>query len=1042
MDLAGTNFAAFFRAIHGYPPFPWQQRLVDRLAVGDEWPDVLDLPTGSGKTAALDVAVFHLALRFECPSRAALRIALVVDRRLVVDDAFKRARRIEKFLGDPTRVAEAERGVVVEVASRLQRLAGDRQPPLVASRLRGGAPLESDWARTPTQPTILCSTVDQVGSRLLFRGYGVSDRMKPVHAGLFGRHSLILLDEAHLAEPFRQALGAVREIGGADVMTVLLSATPGVEAERPFGLEPDDYADPELKRRLEAPKRAKLSVVRSNPGEAFVRVARGTAERLQREGVLVPAVGVVVNRVGLAREIFEKLKTLEEETGFDTVLLIGRSRDVERDRIVEKLGPFRTGRSRKLRTSPSAREGRGECQLSQGPGDPHVGPLFVVATQCLEVGVDLDLDGLVTQAASFDALRQRFGRLNRAGREVSAIGVILALAEDVAKNADDAVYGDRIAATWKTLQQLARDDEVDFGITALERDLQEVGADVTALAAPKARAPTLMPAYVDLWSQTSPAPTADPDVGLFLHGIERGSVGVSFVWRSDITTDDLVAGRDLTPLLQLVPPRAAEMVEVPLWSARAWLGRSRNHDRLTRMSDVAERGGGELPDGTDGSERPAFRWAGARDPRTGPVPPDALRPGDVLVVPADYGGCDEFGWAPTTNRQVADLPSDDQVKRVTDVADEAARPFRRRRHAVRVARDVVAHDSDWDRLREIIGDEGLSGRELAERLLSALPAELPLESTDENEDDSRVRAVREPLEALLLAPSGRGRIIAEFPYTDERNGGVVLVVPRGVREPGSIDGAKRAERPALEDDRAAPEGPAVHRAAKPPGRPATEDDRLSRSARKSVTVDAHTEHVVTNVDRFVEVLGDADGHVANDLSLAAFLHDAGKADRRFQNLLSGGDPWNCQDGPALAKSGRQSPKGAWERAGLPKGWRHEALSVRMAQAHPRFAEAHDPALVLWLIGTHHGFGRPFFDFADPHESGSGHDDVSACLGVDRWRLASGPGPQSMAFDLDGADWAAIHEQLKQRYGVWGLAHLEAVLRLADHRASEAEQDDD
>ena len=1015
MDLAAPDFTAFFRAIHGYAPFPWQQRLVDQLAARDEWPDVLELPTGSGKTAALDVAVFHLALRFESPARAALRIALVVDRRLVVDDAYERARRIEEFLGDPTRAEEAERGVVVEVASRLQRLAGDREPPLVAGRLRGGAPLESDWARTPTQPTILCSTVDQVGSRLLFRGYGVSDRMKPVHAGLFGRHSLILLDEAHLAEPFRQTLRTVREIGGADVRTVLLSATPGVEAERPFGLQPDDYADPELKRRLEARKRAKLSVVRSNTGEAFVRVARETAERLRSEGVLVPAVGVVVNRVGLAREIFEKLKTPEKETGFDTVLLIGRSRDVERDRIVEKLGPFRTGQSRKSRTSPSAREGRSECQISQVPGDPHVGPLFVVATQCLEVGVDLDLDGLVTQAASFDALRQRFGRLNRAGREVSAIGVILALAEDVAKNADDAVYGDRIVATWKTLQQLARDDEVDFGIMALERDLQEVGADVTALAAPRARVPTLMPAYVDLWSQTSPPPSADPDVGLFLHGIERGSVGVSFVWRSDITTDDLVAGRDLTPLLQLVPPRAAEMVEVPLWSARAWLGRSRHHERLTSISDVAERGGGEATDGTGGSERPGFRWAGAGDPRTGRVSPDELRPGDVLVVPADYGGCDEFGWAPTARRQVADSASGDQVKRVTDVADDAARSFRRRRHAVRVARDVVSHDSDWDRLREIVGDEGLSGRELAERLLSALPAELPPASTDEN--DTCVRAVREPLEALLHAAE-RSRIVAEFPYADERNGGVVLVAPRGVREPGPID---RAE---------------------PGGLPATEDDRLSRTARKPVTVDAHTEHVVANVNRFVQVIEDADGHVAHDLSLAAFLHDAGKADRRFQNLLSGGDPWNRQDGPALAKSGRRSPKGGWERAGLPKGWRHEALSVRMAQAHPRFAEARDPALVLWLIGTHHGFGRPFFDFADLHESGSGHDDVSACLGVDCWRLASGPGPQSMAFDVDGADWAAIYEQLKQRYGVWGLAHLEAALRLADHRASEAEQDDD
>ena len=151
---------------------------MEGLAECDAWPDVLDLPTGVGKTAALDAAVFHLALRADMPSKAALRIAFVVDRRLVVDDAFTRAERIANALCDPLSEVADGRDIVGEVARRLRQLAGDGAPPLVARRLRGGAPLEPDWARTPTQPTILCSTVDQVGSRLLFRGYGVSDRMK------------------------------------------------------------------------------------------------------------------------------------------------------------------------------------------------------------------------------------------------------------------------------------------------------------------------------------------------------------------------------------------------------------------------------------------------------------------------------------------------------------------------------------------------------------------------------------------------------------------------------------------------------------------------------------------------------------------------------------------------------------------------------------------------------------------------------------------------------------------------------------------------
>lgn len=998
MELGAADFAVFFRAIHRKDPFPWQQALVDHLAEHDDWPGgrVLDLPTGSGKTAALDAAVFHLALRFESPARAALRIALVVDRRLVVDDAYERAEKIACLLENPAKAADAQRPVVAEVARRLQHLAGDGEPPLVARRLRGGAPLEPDWARTPTQPTILCSTVDQVGSRLLFRGYGVSNRMKPVHAGLLGTHSLILLDEAHLSEPFRQTLQAVREIDNADVRTVLLSATPGRSSTRPFGLTPDDHAHPVLKDRLEASKPATLRKVAGDPVDSFVKEARRIADQA---GVPAPAIGVVVNRVGLARNVFEEL---QKETESDAVLMIGRSRAVGRERIVEALAPFKTGAPRRRGTLAAgagpADEGRLPL-LRETHEDSDAGPLFVVATQCLEVGVDLDLDGLVTQAAPLDALRQRFGRVNRAGRNVSAAGVVLAPAEEVAEKADDPVYGDRIVKTWDVLRRMARGDTVDFGIKALDRRLRDLSVDVPALAAPREFAPVLMPAYLDLWSQTSPPPAADPEVGLFLHGVERASADVSLVWRGDVTEADLKpdAETDLNELLRLAPPRAAEMVEVPLWSVRAWLRRSRDA-RLAHVADVPQRGDDQEMDRADGGGRRAFRWAGAGDPRTQLVRADNLRPGDVLVVPAEYGGCDEFGWAPVFDGSV------------TDVADDAARPFRRRRHAVRVARDVVANDDNqWDRLAGVLNDDGVADRELVERLLEVLPTEPAPDLDEDNGDAATPRPVREALEALQRA---KGRIVKHLPYAGGADGGAVLEAPHGLREDGATDPKKSEVAPATEDD--------------------------AQTSGNAVSIDDHTGHVVERVTGFVRRLELQS--VAGDLELAAFLHDAGKADRRFQNLLSGGDPWNRPDGDAMAKSGRPSPKGARERADLSKGWRHEALSVRMAQAHPRFADASDPALVLWLIGTHHGFGRPFFDFVDPHDDASGQDGCMSCLEVERWKPAPGPGPQSLAFNVDGADWAAMAERLKRRYGIWRLAHLEAILRLADHRASESEHD--
>ena len=80
-SLRPADFAAFFAAVHGVQPFPWQDHLLHQVADQGKWPQVLDLPTGTGKTAAIDIAVFHLALDASRGSkrRAPVRIAYVVD---------------------------------------------------------------------------------------------------------------------------------------------------------------------------------------------------------------------------------------------------------------------------------------------------------------------------------------------------------------------------------------------------------------------------------------------------------------------------------------------------------------------------------------------------------------------------------------------------------------------------------------------------------------------------------------------------------------------------------------------------------------------------------------------------------------------------------------------------------------------------------------------------------------------------------------------------------------------------------------------------
>lgn len=367
-ELRIEDFDAFFREIHGVDPFEWQRQLARRVATRTPcnecaaqeltfeecphvgWPPSIDLPTASGKTAVIDIAVFTLALDPSSTRHAPLRIFFVVDRRVVVDEAYRRAGRIAE------RLANATNGVTRAVADRLRAIAGNGVDPLMTAVLRGGIYREDNWARSPIQPLVVVSTVDQVGSRLLGRGYGVGDTMKPVHQGLIAHDSLIILDEAHLSEPFQETLEALRDYAAhADVplplpfKVVVMSATPRSPAS--FSLAPD-HPDrtARLRPRLEAHKRAELRLVDVKPPPKSAarseheqwrkgrkerdtkfcgEVARAARDLLGAPGVR--CLGVVVNRVGTARQVFEKLW---RDSSFDAVLLTGRSRPSDRDAVV------------------------------------------------------------------------------------------------------------------------------------------------------------------------------------------------------------------------------------------------------------------------------------------------------------------------------------------------------------------------------------------------------------------------------------------------------------------------------------------------------------------------------------------------------------------------------------------------------------------------------------------------------------------------------------------------------------------------------------
>lgn len=963
MSLSVDDFDAFHRAVHGgRAPFEWQCRLLRQVIVERRWPRVLDLPTGSGKTTCIDIALFALALDAAsdpserwCPRR----IAMIVDRRLVVDQAAARGRKLLAALTSSTDAT------VVKVREALASLSEENEP-LGVFTLRGGIPKDDGWARTPDQPLVIASTVDQLGSRLLIQGYGVSQGMRPVHAGLAGNDMLILLDEAHLSQPFKQTLerlGSLRERFTQNGLPrrfqfAFLSATPGEAEDKKFELtqaelEPGSALGPRLHARK--PARIVETAGREKVAEQVVSEASKLIERHH-------VVAAVVNRVDTALTVFA---TLKKALGgdMDVVLLTGRMRPLDRD---DMLATFRarimTGA--RTRTTDEAK-------------------LVVVGTQCIEAGADFDFDAMVTESASFDSLRQRFGRVDRLGeyRDAEGNGKAEGVIVHDKDEKDDPIYQKAITETVKWLK--AKLDKkrktLDFG----SRSLLDAPAE---LLAPKENAPTLLPAYLDLWSQTSPEPFAVPEPGLFLHGPRSGPEDVQVVWRADLeeAAFESQTQSNLVAAVAAVLPSSLEAISLPFVAARRWL--TQTTDVFAGAADLEVKD--EAQDNKDPSPggRRALRWRGDKSEI---VNASEVRPGDTLVVPSSYGGVDAASkcFDPSAQEEVPDLA-------------ERASLMGRGRPLLR----------------------------LHPRVLACL--ELTLDRDDP-------KAARGSL--AMLAPSiggwkgpwarllGAGRKIRTVPWDDGASDGwVVLSGPRmQASELRDVLDAKERDQASIED-----------------GVELTTDDEDSPYVGSEVELHVHSRHVEERARDYATRLGLSD-ELTKDLSLAAWLHDIGKADRRFQLMLRGGSEiaYYRDEGRILAKSGmgagnKTEHRRAQQQSGYPRGARHEVQSLAMIQAAREQVarKAHDLDLVMHLIGSHHGHCRPFAPAVEDLEPVDVSLDThkSEIFGTFTFRpTTSANGLHRLDSPLADRFWSLI-----AKYGWLELCWLEAVLRLADHRASE------
>lgn len=139
------TYVDFFKQATGNPPYDYQVR----LAKADPWPDLLEAPTGAGKTEAIVLAWLW---RRRCASdevRAATprRLAYTLPMRVLVEQTEARVRQWLENL----KLAD-EVGVYV---------------------LMGGE-ADDDWDLYPEREAVLIGTQDMLLSRALNRGYALS----------------------------------------------------------------------------------------------------------------------------------------------------------------------------------------------------------------------------------------------------------------------------------------------------------------------------------------------------------------------------------------------------------------------------------------------------------------------------------------------------------------------------------------------------------------------------------------------------------------------------------------------------------------------------------------------------------------------------------------------------------------------------------------------------------------------------------------------------------------------------------------------------
>lgn len=519
-----TRFDEAFRSLTSFPPMRWQKRLFERFVQAD-MPSACDIPTGLGKTSI--VVVWLLALSRQAGRGKVLlprRLVYVVNRRTVVDQATAIVLGMRRRLLDPAHGDWREYTVALrETATALRSLCASEGDPLAVSTLRGELADNEEWKSDPSRPAIIIGTIDMIGSKLLFNGYGDRRYGRTHHAGLVGQDALIVHDEAHLTSAFSDLLRTLEEEQNREskrredrksivrpMRSIELSATSRGSVDDAIKLEPEDEGDEIVQQRLDAQKLLRLHT--TEKGGVVKKLADLAKAHEERSAKVL----IYVRSPEDAQRVASALTTADTDDRI--AILTGTIRGYERDQLVKKNRVYRALLDHESKVEKT---------------------VYLVSTSAGEVGIDLDADHMACDLATLDAMIQRLGRVNRRGGKTRVADVDVVAQADQGEAAGGASGVEKaISATLALLRRW--DGASSAGTDVSPRNLRKLLDSLEphereAAFSPKPATQPLTDILLDAWSLTSVhRMPGRPEVAAYLHGLTHDAPETYVAWRKEL----------------------------------------------------------------------------------------------------------------------------------------------------------------------------------------------------------------------------------------------------------------------------------------------------------------------------------------------------------------------------------------------------------------------------------------------------------------------------------------------------------------------------